>query len=330
MRTIVGCLLAWGVLGFSSGCGDHTSSSSVAGPSSSEVATSVVSGGLNNNAGSSMAWNAPPPPRPSLLRRAVDALNPIGTAWAATWTCTGGKLSPTFGGPGLDPYSYAPLSCKVTWDDGLTASSSWSGDFTLVYGSSCDSTHALIENQTAGCEVTRTTGAGGNTRSITGPDGNSYAIDHDTNGAGTGWDPSVTPAPNDDGVELTQSSLVISGSHLTGTVTIGSTAYKIWDHTVSTGAGGLTIADTGTSRVVSGEVTVQHNILRYTATSTFNSVVYADPTCCFPTSGNVTTTFQNGPDVGKQETLVFSAACGEATLTPAVGIAENLTLAHCL
>jgi hypothetical protein len=29
------------------------------------------------------------------------------------------------------------------------------------------------------------------TRTITGPDGNAYAVTHDTNGAGTGWDSTV-------------------------------------------------------------------------------------------------------------------------------------------
>lgn len=328
MRIVAGCVLVGGLVGIVSGCSVRTPA--VDGPSSSEVAASVVSGGLNNNAGSAMAWNAPTPPRGSVLRRALDALNPVGTAWAATWTCTGASLSPTFAGPTQDPYSYTPLSCRVTWDDGMTASSSWNGVFTLVYGLSCDTTHAFIENQALGCEVTRTTGSDGNTRTITGPDGNSYAIAHNTNGAGTGWDSSVTPAPNDDGVQLTATSLVIGGSHLTGTVTVGGTAYKIWDHTVSTGVDGLTIAGTGTSRVVDGAVTVQHNLLKFTATSTFNAVTYGNATCCFPTGGTVTTTFENGPNTGKTETLAFGRVCGEATLTPAVGIPENLTLAHCL
>ena len=34
--------------------------------------------------------------------------------------------------------------------------------------------------QAAGCELTRTTSASGDTRTITGPYGNTYAIDHDT------------------------------------------------------------------------------------------------------------------------------------------------------
>lgn len=330
MRRVVGCVAVAAIVGIGSGCGVRAPSAD--GPSSSEVAVSVVSGGLNNNAGSAMAWNAPAPSpsHGSLLRRALDALDPVGTAWAATWNCTGGALSPTFGGPSLDPYSYTPLSCRVTWDDGLTASSSWSSVFTLVYGSSCDSTHAFIDNQAPGCEVTRTTGSGGNTRTITGPDGNSYAITHDTDGAGTGWDAQVMPAPNDDGLQLTATSLAIGGSHLTGTVTVGGAQYKIWDHTVSTGASGITISGAGTSRVVNGAVTVQHNILKYTATSTFDNVSYSNPTCCFPTGGSVSTTVVDGADKGRTETLSFGGVCGEATLTPSAGAAERLTLAHCL
>jgi hypothetical protein len=307
-------------------------------PSDSEVATSVVSGGLNNTSGSLVAMNTPVKSRRSFARRVVDAVNPIGTAWAATWTCAGGGLSPTFAGPGDDPYAYTPRNCSITWDNGRTASSSWSGPFTLNYGSSCDDTHPFMEDQVAGCTLTRTTSGSGDTRTITGPDGNSYAINHDTDGAGTGWDPSVTPAPANGGVELTCASggceagktLVVNGSHLTGTVTIGSKSETIWDHTVSTGSSGITVTGSGTTRVVTGSVTVQHNLARYTATATFNSVAYGQPLCCFPTSGNVSTTFENGPDEGKHETLAFSAICGEATLTTADGSVDAITLEHCL
>jgi hypothetical protein len=306
-------------------------------PSDSEVATSAVSGALNNTSGSTVAWNAPTPAR-GPLDRLIDAVNPIGTAWAAEWTCTGGSLSPAFSGPGGDPYSFAPVSCSVTWGNHRTASSDWSGAFLLNYGSSCDGAHAFIENQAAGCSVARTTATGGNTRTITGPDGNSYSILHDTHGAGTGWDFSVTPAPSDAGVTATcgaggcpsSRTLVINGSHLTGTVTIDGKATTIWDHTVSTGQGGIMVTGTSKNRVVSGSVTVQHNLLKYTATATFDSVGYGAVGCCFPTSGDVTTTFSDGPDTGKTEKLSFTPFCGEALLTTTSGKTGTLTLQHCL
>lgn len=326
MKSVVHGVFAAGAVLVSAGCSAHDSAGS---PSTSEVATSVVSGGLNNTGGSAMAWNAPVPRRPA-WQRAVDAVNPIGTAWAADWTCSGGSLTPAFDGPGSNPYSYTPVSCSVTWGNDRTASSRWSSAFTLNYGASCDATHAYIGNQAAGCIVTRTTGTDGNTRTITGPNGDAYAISHDTNGAGTGWDGAVSPAPTDDGVAVSATSLVIGGSHLTGTVTINGTSTKIWDHTVSTGAAGLTITGTGTGRVVTGSVTVQHNLAKYTATTTFDNVGYGDAACCFPTSGGVSTTFENGPDTGKTETLSFTRLCGEATLTTVSGETESLTLQHCL
>ncbi len=307
-------------------------------PSNSEVATSVVSGALNNTEGSGLAWATPAAPKRSVLARMADALNPVSTAWAADWSCSGSTLSPAFAGPSQDPYSYTPMSCSVTWGANDTASSSWSGPFTLGYGASCDSTHPWIDRQAAGCALTRTTGAGGDTRTITGPDGNRYAILHDTNGAGTGWDTTVSPAPTDDGVVVTcgaggcedSRTLVVHGSHLTGTVTIGGAETKIWDHTVSTDGNGLTVTGSGAGRVVDGSVFVQHNLLRYTSVTTFHAVGYGDTACCFPTSGSVTSTYSEGTAKNVTETLTFGSACGQATLQTGGGQTDPLTLAHCL
>jgi hypothetical protein len=308
-------------------------------PSDSEVAASVVSGALNNSGGSPVAMRDPAPtPSRSVFARLAAAVNPIRPAWAAEWSCRGGNLSPAFSGPGADPYVYTPVSCSVTWGNMRTASSTWSGPFTLDYGSKCDGVTPFLEDQSPGCSVTRTTGVGGDTRTITGPDGNSYAITHDTQGAGTGWDTTVSPAPANGGVQVScatagcgaSRTLVIGGSHLTGNVTIDGKQTTIWDHTVSTGAAGLTVTGVAASRVVNGTVTVQHNLARYTATATFESVGYGEPGCCFPTSGSVSTVFDSGSDKGKTETLRFTALCGEATLTNADGSSEDITLQHCL
>jgi hypothetical protein len=332
--SLVSCaFLASGAFACSSADRSSTSSS----PSGSEVAVSVVSGALNNTSGSGVAWY-PQPPKATPLDRAFAFLDPIGTAYAATWSCSGDTLTPTFSGPGADPYSYTPDSCTVTWANGRTASSKWSGPFTLDYGASCDSIHPFMEKQAADCELTRTTGAGGETRTITGPDGNSYAIDHDTNGEGTGWDSAVTPAPNNDGVQTicgtggcaTSRTITIGGSHLTGTVTIDGDSILIWNHTVTSGTGGLTVTGAGSDRVVNGSVIVQHNILKYTSTTTFASVGYGEPLCCFPTSGSVSTTFSKGANVGKTESISFGGVCGEVTLTQADGAVVPLTLEHCL
>ena len=318
------------------GCGANKSNQGAgeaADGQGSEVAVSVVSGALNNTGGSALGWNGRRA-RQSTFDRALEILNPVGLAWAANWTCTGGTLSPAFAGPAT--YTYTPASCSVTWKNGKTASSIWDGSFTLVYGPSCDAQHPFIGHQAGGCSLVRTTGASGNTRSLTGPEGNSYSVTHNTNGADSGYDSTVSSLLSNQGVIVTcgasgcdtGGTLVISGSHLTGTVTTaagGSTT--LWDHTVM---GTLDVAGPAAGRVVNGTVTVEHNIVQRTSSTAFVGVTYGDANCCFPTAGSVSTTKQNGPRAGEQETLTFGSVCGEATLTTFSGSTLELTLEHCI
>jgi hypothetical protein len=326
-RLLIGFMVAW-VGAVQLGCSTDSSEGST-----SEVAASLVSGALNNTTGSKVAFNGMKA-RPSPLRRLLESLQPISEAWAAVWACTGGTLSPSFSGSSADPYSYTPLSCSVTWANGKTGSSQWSGPFSLSYGTSCDDTHAWIDNQAADCTLTRTTPTGGITRTVTGVNGNTYAVTHDTNGLSSGWDTSVSPAPSNGGVVASCEqggcsvgrSLVVNGSHLSAT----ENGSLIWNHTLSTAGSGLTVSGAGAARTVNGALTVQHNILQYTAVATFSNVGYGDVDCCFPTTGTVTSTFSNGPNQGKNETLSFSSVCGEATLATATGGSVALTLQHCL
>ncbi len=143
--------------------------------------------------------------------------------------------------------------------------------------------------------MTRTTTGSGDVRTVIGPDGSSYSVTHDTNGANTGWDSTVSPAPTDGGIVLTCAAggceagknLVIGGSHLTATVMkSGGKPDKFWNHTVSTGTGGITVTGTGADRVASGTVTVQHNLAKFTTTTTFDNVAYGDPAlAAFPPRG---------------------------------------------
>ena len=124
MNRVAFGILSAGVVVAQAACSSSGGSSSVDGPSTSEVSVSLVSGALNNTNGSAVAMRSAEPPRSSPLDRVLDALNPIGTASAAEWTCTGGSLSPSFAGPGS--YEFTPRTCSVTWDNGKTASSAWS------------------------------------------------------------------------------------------------------------------------------------------------------------------------------------------------------------
>ena len=109
----------------------------------------------------------------------------------------------------------------------------------------------------------------------------------------------------------------------------GVAPIKFVDITVST-AGPLTFSASGSTRVLSGTVTVQHNIARYTANATFDAVTFEQTGCCFPTSGTVTTRFQGGPFKGATETLTFGAACGEVSITTSNGNSVQRTLQSCL
>jgi hypothetical protein len=313
------------------GCGLDLSSEGTP----SEVATTAVSGAING--GNPLVGYNAPKIRASPVQRVLESLKPIGEAWAFTWSCQSGSFSPKFAGPGN--YTFTPPSCSVAWGNGRTASSSWSGTFDLDYGASCDAVHPWIDNQAGGCVLTRTTASGGVTRTIEGPNGATYAITHDTNGAGTGWDSTVSPAPTNAGVVVSCASggcdlgktVVINGSHLTGTITpSGGSSEKIWDHTVSSGTTGLAVTGEGGGRVVNGSVTVQHNLAQETAQVTFNAVSYGDTACCFPTGGSLSTAITDGKAQGKSEALSFGPSCGEATLTRTDGKTVSLTLQHCL
>ncbi len=321
-------VLALCLLGIAAGCGGSPTASAL---SSSEIAVDTVSGALNTVNGSAVALNDVPVRR-GVLSRVLDELNPIRPAWAASWSCTGGNMTPAFNGPGS--YTWTPPSCTLTLGS-ATGSSTWSSTFMLGYGGSCDSTHAWIDLQSAGCALTRTTAVGGNTRTIDTLDGATRVVTHDTNGAGTGWDSTVTPAPSNAGVVITcggagcgsSRTIAINGSHLVGTIsgTGGGTLH--FDHTITTGSGGLIVTGSATSRSVSGTVVVQHNLTKNTATVTFANVTFGDSGCPFPTSGTVTASVTNGPLKGTTETTTFSGTrCGAASVTTD-GTTQQVTFA---
>lgn len=331
------------VLAFNlAGCGSSNSAPTAATASDgtgSEVAVSTVSGSLQSGGSSSAALQLPKQ-KESFWASIFQPENwdLLPSAFAATWSCSGTGFTTSYSGPGN--YTYTPRSCTVTYKNGKSSSATWSTIWSYNYGSSCGSVGGAGFNpdtQTNGCAITRTSPTGGNTRTLTGVNGNSYAVTHDTTGTNTGWDSGSIPTTSA-GVVLTctaascaSRSLVINGSHLTGTVTLaGGTANKFWDHTVSTTSTGLVIIGTGTSRSVSGTVIVQHNLAKFVSTTTFTSVVYGDSTCCFPTSGSISTVFTGGPNDGKTESLAFSASCGEATLTDSTGAQNSYTLTHCI
>jgi hypothetical protein len=324
-------ILATGLL--LAGCANSSTGTSSS-TSGSEIAVSTVSGAMQSGGSSSAALNSPRV-KQSFYARLMPEIFPA--AQAATWSCTGTGFTTTYSGPGT--YLYEPLSCTVTYADGKSFGAVWNGDWNYVYGASCSASGGEFrpDTQSAGCVITRTSPTGGLTRTLSDSSGDSYAIDHDTTSANTGFDSTEYPTTSA-GITLTcggsgcatSRTMVINGSHLTGTITpSGGSPLEFWDHTVSSGTNGLSITGSGVSRSVSGTVVVQHNLAKYVSLSTFSSVTYGNPLCCFPTSGTISTSYASGPLLNSGETLTFSSSCGEATLTQN-GTSSPITLIHCI
>jgi hypothetical protein len=287
-------------------CARAVDMSNTGGGQGSEIAVSVVSGGVNSAQ--------------------------TNVALFSTFVCSSGSFSPS-SYAGSRTYTYAPGSCAVNYDNGKSSSTSWSGVWTYDYGTGCTGTSFMPKTQLDGCVITRTSASNGITRNLTDPNGNSYSVNHNTNGQGTGWDTAI--AVTDGGVTVsctnagcTEQTLMINGSHLTAKVNNVTS----WDHTVSTNTGlTMTVGSDG-SHTVTGTVTVQHNLAKILSTTTFNNVNYGGTgeDCCFPTSGSVTTTYTGGPNNGKSETMTFSSSCGDATLTTTGRNSLAYPLLHCI
>ncbi|MCB0368156.1 MAG: hypothetical protein KDD45_01645, partial [Bdellovibrionales bacterium] len=65
-----------------------------------------------------------------------------------------------------------------------------------------------------------------------------------------------------------------------------------------------------TNRSMSGTVTLHHNLAKYSAVNTFNTVVWSDSTCCYPTSGSISTTYSGTNKPADSSSLTFSSSCG--------------------
>jgi hypothetical protein len=233
----------------------------------------------------------------------------------------------------IDPSdSIAPFSSACT----LTASSTCSGSTATIAWASCTvnggngtmtggwtevfSSGACVRPLGAGLTITRTsTGS-----TITHANG-SYTTT-DTNG-GTAWDGSVVPST---GETITMSNpsgtrtIVNNGIHKIRKSAKGIT---LFDHLIT--STGMTITGTraGNNRVITGTQKLYHNIAKFTATNTFNSVTYSDATCCFPTSGSISSVL-TGSKTGTIS-MAFSTTCGTASFTDTTGTVTATTLDHC-
>jgi hypothetical protein len=87
------------------------------------------------------------------------------------------------------------------------------------------------------------------------------------------------------------------------------------------------------TRTATGTVTIKHNRALYSASHSFPTtpagdvVTWGSSSCCYPTSGKITSTLSGA--VSGTTTLTFSATCGAATFVDTDGASSSLTLTRC-
>jgi hypothetical protein len=153
---------------------------------------------------------------------------------------------------------------------------------------------------------------------------NGSNVKTDTNG-GTAWD----------GTTITAGGESISRSGLTRTITLhgihkvlkGPKGTTWFDHYITSNGITVTGARATSNREVNGSIKIYHNRLKYTANNTFNTVTYGDSNCCYPTSGNISSTLTGS--ISGTMNMEFTSTCGVANFTDSTGATSSITLNQC-
>ncbi len=138
-----------------------------------------------------------------------------------------------------------------------------------------------------------------------------------------------TTAISGSGITISNSAgtrtVLINGLHK---VLVGPKGKTWFDHSIVSNPG-LTLTGTraAATRVISGTSTLYHNLAKYTAAHTFAAVTWGSATCCYPTSGSVSTSL-TGSKTGNV-TLAFTSTCGQATFTDIATAPATVTLTQC-
>jgi hypothetical protein len=205
--------------------------------------------------------------------------------------------------------------CTLTVGNGYSVS--FTGGWTNTYDSSATCSTAQSGSVPTGHSVTRTM----NSFVVRIPGGSTVTNDTSAHqnylGAtlpGTGITTTVSGGTR---------TIVIDGMHR---VLKSATGTPWFDHSLK--SSGLTVSGARSSqnRIVNGTTTLYHNLAKFTATSTLNSVTWGSSTCCYPTSGSVSTTF-TGSVTGT--TTMTYGACGSATFVDTTGASSSVSLKLC-
>lgn len=118
-------------------------------------------------------------------------------------------------------------------------------------------------------------------------------------------------------------SLVVNGLH---NVMTGPKGTEWFNHIITSNLTAQGRKSTN-DLIVSGAVTIWHQLLDYKAVNTFNNVTWGDSACCFPTSGSMTTALTGS--LTASLTTTFSSTCGSAQFTNEDGDTSTITLTNC-
>ena len=286
--------------------------------SDTQVAGSALTGAVNSgDSSSSLAFFQDNPRSHPLLTALRGVLREvwIQNAWGAvcpslaTLSCSTNVMTQFLGGcnPTLDPTASWSGTVTYTFHDsttGATACSNVAGGGLVSMGATND----FIATYGAG--ITRTAAS-------------SFSVALDSGSSGfsvsrSGGTQVICGATNCSASR----SVNILGVHR---VLFDPSGGKVYDHTISTSTP-LTISGFGTAKTVAagGVIQMQHNLARYVATTTVMQTLTFSSGCCFPTGGEIQTTFFGGGKAGSTETIDFTGTCG------AVAVNGNaVTLAHC-
>ncbi len=213
--------------------------------------------------------------------------------------------------------SCAGANCTISWSSCTIGTITMTGGWSEAYSSSgCTSTFGT------GCSVTRTTAA--TTGSVaTFSSGATLTTTSDSHQAYDGTTVSGgQSASNSSGTR----TITINGIHR---VLKGPRGRTWFDHSILTTTPiTMTGSRSGGNRTISaGVLKIFHNRVSLTATNTFSSVVWGSSSCCYPTSGTISTTF-SGSTTGTAS-LAFTSTCGTANFTDTNGSTSSVSLSYC-
>ena len=203
----------------------------------------------------------------------------------------------------------SPTNANVTWNGGMSLSCSLVSSLWWVTSIVTDGTTRVGPTQTV---TIKTTSATNYTGVAMLPPGT----------VETNCSPAAGSCSN-------QRQIILCGTEYVGT-TNGSTT-PIFDYTVATippgsttcysatdtsNNHGVTVTGTGVNRqIISGVISVYHNLKKITGNSQVMSPLTFSTGCCHPTAGQITTTFSDTTT----ETLTFLSTCGTGTLVDTSG-----------